>query len=56
MTKGKWDPVLLTEIGYPIPAEHAFDTNDDIRTEPVNNERQLVWCGRMVSVVMDFSG
>jgi hypothetical protein len=48
--------MLLTEVRHPIPAKHAFNANDNVCAELMDDPRQFIRSGRMVTVVMDFTG
>jgi hypothetical protein len=56
MTKGKGNLMFLTEVCHPIPTEHAFNADDNVRAELMDDSRQFIRSGRMVTVVMDFTG
>jgi hypothetical protein len=51
MAENEGDVLLDTEIGDPVPGEHAFDSNHDVLTEGSNDaEKSFRVC---VDVLMD---
>jgi hypothetical protein len=51
MAENKGDVLLDTEIGDPVPGEHAFDSHHDVLTEGSNDAEQSIRVG--VDVLMD---
>ena len=51
MAENEGDVLLDTEIGDPVPGEHAFDSNHDVLTEGSNDtEKSFLVC---VDVLMN---
>jgi len=55
MTEDEGDRFALTEIGKPIPGEHALDRDDDVAAEALNDLEERLGLGGQVPMSDDFS-
>jgi len=55
MAQDERDGLLGTEIGEPVPDEHAFDGNDDIFPVGLDGPEKVIRCGSAVTVEHGFA-
>jgi hypothetical protein len=55
MTENKWDVLVFTEIGQPVPGEHALGGDDEILTEWLDRMQKDIRTGFHVSMKDGFS-
>ena len=56
MAQDEGDALLSTEVGDPVPGEHALHGNDDVLSERLNGFEEDIPIGLDVAVEHDFSG